>query len=123
MERSLCEVLLQFFNAALHKKPLHLLLLVEWLSFVPVYPYAQKPIDAVVIFPIFSLVNLFGFGKKLTDNLENMKQEKCWTNNKWKQIHIHNQSVLMQFIYLQYNLKKSISYKKKLPGCILNIRS
>lgn len=56
-----------------------------------------------MIFPIFSLVNLFGFGKTLIDNLENMKQEKCWTNNKWKQIHIQNQSVLMQFTYLQYN--------------------
>lgn len=85
------------------RQPLHLLLLVEWLSFVPIYPYDQKPIDAVVIFPIFSLVNLFGFGKTLIDNLENMKQEKCWTNNKWKQIHIQNQSVLMQFTYLQYN--------------------
>lgn len=73
-----------------------------------IYPSVQKPIDAVVIFPIFSLVNLFGFGKTLIDNLENMKQEKCWTNDKWKQIHIQNQSVLMQFTYLQYNGEKNL---------------
>lgn len=69
-------------------------------------PLCSEAYWSVVIFPIFSLVNLFGFGKTLIDNLENMKQEKCWTNNKWKQIHIQNQSVLMQFTYLQYNGEK-----------------